>query len=142
MKKKPRLSRHELWSLCYSHLLGHQFTLPAYDSNGDDDIRLSHLVLESAIRRYIDADLDAVGVANGIRDAADQLDAHRASDFELAGWNAVEDHIEIADAHLMLEAAITVRRKKQSDMGVANWLRDAADLLQAQKPTSAWLVNR
>ena len=114
-------------------MLGHQFTLPGQDrQSDDDDLRLSHNLLEAAVRCCIDAKIDAADVAGRVRAAADQVDAHAGGAFELTGWTVVAHQKELAFSYLLLEQAIIVRLEKASDpVLVGNWLRDAADLLQS-----------
>jgi hypothetical protein len=138
MRKKPT-SRKNLWALAQSHMLGHQFMLPGQDrQSDDDDLRLSHNLLEAAIRCCIDSNIDAADVAGRVRAAADQVDAHAGGAFELTGWNIVAHQKELAFAYLLLEQAIIVRLEKASDQVlVGKWLRDAADLLQYEMKSPA-----
>jgi hypothetical protein len=135
MKKKLNVTRDQLWDYTESYPLGHAFTLTGDDRQSEDDtVHLSHLVLETSIRQFIDADLDAVNVANRLRDAADQLDRHVRGVFSLIGWEAVADNPKLAMPDQLLEEAIKVRRKTVSNsVLVANWLRDAADLTHPHK---------
>lgn len=71
---KKAISRKNLRALAQSHILGHRFTLPGEDRQSDnDDIRLSHELLEAAVRCYVDAKFDAADVADRIRAAANRV---------------------------------------------------------------------
>jgi hypothetical protein len=133
MKRKP-ISRKNLWALAQSHMLGHPFTQPGQDrQSDDDDLRLSHCLLEAAVRCCIDANIDAADVAGRVRAAANQVDAHAGGSFELIGWNVVAHQRELAFAYLLVEQAIIVRLEKGSDpVLVGKWLRGVADLLQSE----------
>jgi hypothetical protein len=139
MANKP-ISRKNLWALAQSHMLGHRFTLPGPDRRSeDDDIRLSHTLLEAAIRCCIDARIDAADAAGRIREAANKVDSHAAGAFALTGWKVVAHEKELAFAYLLLEQAIIVRLAKVSDSNIVGmWLRDAADQMQLEGATLAW----
>ena len=110
---KKTISRKNLQALAKSHILGHRFTLPGQDRNSDsDDIRLSHELLEAALRCYIDAKLDMTDVANRIREAADLVRAHPGGAFELTGWKVAAHQKELAFAYVLLEQAIIVRLER------------------------------
>lgn len=139
MANKP-ISRKNLWALAQSHMLGHQFTLPGPDRRSeDDDVRLSHTLIEASIRCCIDARIDAADAAGRIREAAKTVDSHVAGSFALTGWKVFAHEKELAFAYLLLEQAIIVRLAKASNPYIVGmWLRDAADQVQAKGLTFAW----
>jgi hypothetical protein len=138
MANKP-IPRRNLWALAQSHMLGHRFTLPGPDRlSEDDDVRLSHTLLEAAIRCCIDARIDAAETAGRIREAADTVDSHAAGEFELTSWKVAAHQKELAFAYLLLEQAIIVRLAKASDPNIVGmWLRDTAKLVQLKDSTLA-----
>lgn len=131
---KQKISRKNLRALAKSHIAGHSFTLQGQDRHSDsDDIRLSHELLEAAIRCYIDGKFGMTDVADRFREAADLVEMHPGGAFELTGWKVAANQKELAFAYLLLEQAIAVRLECVSDpVAVSGWLSDAIEFLKSQ----------
>jgi len=137
---KKAISRKYLQALAQSHILGHRFILPGKDRLSDnDDIRLSHELLEAAVRCYVDAKFDAADVADRLREAANRVQAHTGGEFELTGWKVAAHEKELAFAYLLLEQAIMVRLEGAGNpSAVGAWLLDAVDWLTPDSSLLAW----
>ncbi len=133
MNRKP-ISRRDLRALARSHILGHRFVLPGADRESNDEgIRLSHDLLEAAVRCCIDGAIDAAGVADRLSAAARQIRAHADGAFELVAWKMTAQQTELAFAYLLLEHAIIVRLETENDPTlVAIWLDEVIDIIVSE----------